>query len=94
MSEFVLDRCEYPDELRTRVVRLYRASDPKPVIKRLAEQWGVHPEALRNGIRQDEADRGEWDDRPTATANRDSALPRRADDTRNDNPSDAGASTP
>ena len=26
---------------------------------------GVHPEALRNWIRQDEADRGERDDRPT-----------------------------
>jgi transposase len=25
----------------------------------------VHPEALRNWIRQDEADRGERDDRPT-----------------------------
>jgi transposase len=35
------------------------------VIKRLAEQLGVHPEALRNWIRQDEADRGERDERPT-----------------------------
>jgi transposase len=34
------------------------------VIRRLAEQLGVHPEALRNWIRQDEADRGERDDRP------------------------------
>jgi transposase len=29
------------------------------VIRRLAEQLGVHPEALRNWIRQDEARRGE-----------------------------------
>ncbi|MER5261561.1 transposase [Actinosynnema sp. NPDC002837] len=47
--------------------RLYRESVPKPVIRRLAEQLGVHHEALRNWIRQDESDRGERDDRPTAT---------------------------
>ncbi|WP_372433747.1 transposase [Micromonospora coerulea] len=48
-----------PDELRQRAVRLYRGSDPKPVIRRLAEQLGVHHEALRNWIRQAEADAGE-----------------------------------
>ena len=36
-----------------------------PVIRRLAEQLNVHPEALRNWIRQAEADAGERDDRPT-----------------------------
>jgi transposase len=56
---------KYPDELRERAVRLYREADPKPVIRRLAEQLNVHPEALRNWIRQDEADRGERDDLPT-----------------------------
>lgn len=56
---------KYPDELRERAVRLYRESDPKPVIRRLAEQLGVHHEALRNWIRQDEADRGARVDRPT-----------------------------
>ena len=56
---------KYPVELRERAVRLYRESDPKPVIAQLARQLGVHPEALRNWIRQDEADRGERDDRPT-----------------------------
>ena len=52
-----------------RAVRLYRESvsgvDPKPVIRRLAEQLNVHPEALQNCIRQAEADRGERGDRPT-----------------------------
>lgn len=57
---------KYPDELRARAVRLYRESDPKPVTRKLAEQLGVHHEALRNWIRQDEADRGERADRPTS----------------------------
>ncbi len=57
---------KYPDELRQRAVRLYRESDPKPVIRRLAEQLGVHHEALRNWIRQAEADAGERTDRPAS----------------------------
>jgi transposase len=56
---------KYPNELRERAVRLYRETHPRPVIRRLAEQLGVHHEALRNWIRQDEANRGERDDRPT-----------------------------
>ena len=56
---------KYPDELRERAVRLCRESDPKPVIRRLAEQLGVHHEALRNWICQAEADHGERHDRPT-----------------------------
>ena len=35
------------------------------MIRRLAEQLNVHPEALPNWIRQAEADAGERDDRPT-----------------------------
>lgn len=56
---------KYPAELRERAVRLYRESDPKPAVAQLARQLNVHPEALRNWIRQDEADRGERNDRPT-----------------------------
>ena len=55
---------KYPDE-RERAVRLYRESDPKPVIRHLAQQLGVHHEALRNWIRQDQADRGEREGQPT-----------------------------
>ncbi|MDG4820202.1 transposase [Micromonospora sp. WMMD956] len=57
---------KYPDELCQRAVRLYRESDPKPVIRRLAEQLGVHHEVLRNWIRQAEADADERHDRPTS----------------------------
>jgi transposase len=58
-------RPDSADELRQRAVRLYRESDPKPVARRLAEQLGVHPDALRNWIRQDEADHGERTNRPS-----------------------------
>ena len=37
------------------------------MIRRLAVQLGVHHEALRNRIRQDEADCGERNDRSTTT---------------------------
>ena len=56
---------KYPDGLRERAVRLYRETEPRPVIRRLAEQLGVHHEALRNWIRQAEADAGERHDRPS-----------------------------
>jgi transposase len=56
---------KYPEELRQRAVKLYRDSDPKPVVKHLAAQLGVHPEALRGWIRQDQADHGQRHDRPT-----------------------------
>ena len=56
---------KYPDELRERAVRLYRESDPRPTFRRLGEQLNVHPEALRNWVRQAEADAGERADRPT-----------------------------
>ncbi len=58
---------KYPDELRERAVRLYRQSDPKPTIRRLAEQLGVHHEALRTWIRQaDKLERPERDVGPDA----------------------------
>ncbi|MFC9475847.1 transposase [Nocardia sp. NPDC056952] len=56
---------KYPDELKARAVRLYRESEPKPTIRKLPTQPGVHHEALRLWIRQSETDGGERDDRPT-----------------------------
>ncbi|MCZ0991879.1 transposase [Streptomyces noursei] len=53
---------KYPLELRERAVRMYRTTEPRPQIKRLAVDLGVYPEALRGWIRQAEADAGERDD--------------------------------
>ncbi|MFE3632298.1 hypothetical protein [Streptomyces goshikiensis] len=38
---------------------MYRKADPKPVIRRMAGELGLRPEALRNWIRRDEADHAE-----------------------------------
>jgi transposase len=57
---------KYPDELRERAVRLYRESEPRATFRRPGELLNVHPEALRNWVRQAEADAGERHDRPTS----------------------------
>ena len=44
----------YPPELRERAVVMYRTAKEKPVIRQMARQLGVHPEALRTWIRADE----------------------------------------
>jgi transposase len=48
---------KYPQELRDRAMRLARESD-RPVAH-VARDLGIHPEALRTWLRQDEAYRGE-----------------------------------
>jgi transposase len=57
---------KYPVELQERAVRLWRSEQPVRPIAHLARELGVHPEALRNWIRQDEANRGERADRLTS----------------------------
>lgn len=46
-------------------MRLYRESDPKSVIRKLAEQLCVIRRRCATGSGSDEADRGERDDRPS-----------------------------
>lgn len=50
---------KYPAELRARAVKLYRSARPRPAIRQLAQDLGVHPEALRGWIRADEKARGQ-----------------------------------
>lgn len=45
---------KYPPELRERAVAMYRAAEEKPVVRAMARQLGVHPEALREWIRKDD----------------------------------------
>lgn len=67
---------KYPQELRDRAVRLARESD-RPLAQ-IAKDLGVHREALRTWVRQDEADRGERTDRLT-TAEREELARLRAE---------------
>ncbi|MEU9338727.1 transposase [Streptomyces sp. NPDC048290] len=57
---------KYSLKLRERAVRMYRTAEPKPQIKKLTVDLGVHPEALRGWIRQSKAGAGERDDRLTS----------------------------
>ncbi|MFD7409484.1 transposase [Streptomyces sp. NPDC059866] len=56
---------KYPDELRERAIREVRSTG-RPVAH-VARDLGIHKEALRNWVRQAEADAGERDDRLTSS---------------------------
>ncbi|WP_158686544.1 transposase [Streptomyces griseoflavus] len=68
---------KYPLELRERAVQIYLAPESKPVIRRMAEELGVHHEALRNWIRQAEADADERGDLLTTAEREELAALRR-----------------
>ncbi|AXX31915.1 Mobile element protein [Actinosynnema pretiosum subsp. pretiosum] len=60
---------KYPDELRDRATRMAVEARRDPAsatgaIKRIAEQFGIHPEALRTWAKRAETDAG---DRPGIT---------------------------
>ena len=66
---------KYPDELRERATRmaveLRQDPDTKQgAIQRVAEQLGMHPETLRNWVRQAEIDGGTRPGTTTAEAQR------------------------
>ncbi|MFF3460649.1 transposase [Streptomyces sp. NPDC002730] len=77
VSRLTTRHWKYPLELRERAVRMYRTTEPKPQIKRLAIELGVHPEALRGWIGQAEPDAGEHDHRHTTGERAELAAPRK-----------------
>ena len=66
---------KYPDELRERATRMAVDARKDPAtrsgaIPRIAEQLGMHPETLRNWVRQAEVDGGVRPGTTTAEAER------------------------
>jgi len=89
---------EYSDELTERATRM--ALDPRRdpatstgAIKRVADQFGVHPEALRTWVRQPEIDGGLRPGTTTGDASRIAVLEREARELRraNDIPRNSAA---
>lgn len=73
---------KYPDELRERAIRMAvdLRKDPatKPgALRRVGEQLGIHPETLRNWVRQAEVDEGYRPGTTTSDAERLAELERK-----------------
>ena len=69
---------KYPPELKKRALRLWRSDQPRRPIAHVARELGIHPEAMRTWIRQDEANRGERTDRPAIAEQEELPSPRPA----------------
>jgi len=72
---------KYPDELRERATRLVIEARRDPAsavgaIRRIAEQLGIHPEALRCWVKQAETDAGVRPGTTSSDADRIAALER------------------
>ncbi|GAA2534137.1 transposase [Pilimelia columellifera] len=72
---------KYPDELRERAVRMTIEARRDPVaapgaIRRIADQLGVHPEALRAWVKRAEVDAGVQPGRSSSEEHRIAALER------------------
>ena len=72
---------KYPDELRERATRMVVEARKDPAaaqgaIKRIADQLGVHPEALRTWVKRAETDAGDRPGRTTDDAARIAELER------------------
>ncbi|MFI9641106.1 transposase [Micromonospora sp. NPDC051925] len=81
---------KYPDELRERATRLVIEARRDPAgavgaIRRIAEQLGVHPEALRTWVKQAETDAGQRPGTTSSDAERLAALEREARELRRAN---------
>lgn len=81
---------KYPDELRERATRLVIEARRDPAsavgaIRRIAEQLGVHPEALRSWVKQAETDAGQRPGITSSDAERIAALEREVRELRRTN---------
>ena len=81
---------KYPDELRERATRLVIEARRDPAsavgaIRRIAEQLGVHPEALRSWVKQAETDAGQRPGTTSSDAERIAALEREVRELRRTN---------
>ena len=52
-------RSAFPPEFRERAVRMVRESEGRGVVRRVAEQLGIHQETVRKWLRQAQTNAGE-----------------------------------
>ena len=57
---------KFAPEFKARAIDLYRSSEGRTIADVAARELGIGTETFRKWVRQDEADRGERDDRLTS----------------------------